>query len=200
MYTQPKFKIDDPIVIRDFIEKYSFGLLLSVDGGQIHDTHTPFILSANGELLGHIARANPQWKGWKERSCVKVIFSGPHTYISPKFYVSEFAVPTWNYTAISISGRVRIIEEEEEVLQFLDLLISANEKSDEPWVLDRADERYMKLLSGIVVFAVAMDSIEASFKMNQNKSEDDQRKVISCLSATVCPMDLAVADVMSKNL
>jgi transcriptional regulator len=200
MYTPPKFKIDDPAVIRDFIEKHPFGLLLSVDGDQIHDTHTPFILSANGELFGHIARANPQWKGWTEGCMVKVIFTGPHAYISPKYYVSEFAVPTWNYTAVSISGRVRLIEEEEEVLQFLDLLVTTNEEADEPWLLDRTDERYMRLLSGIVVFSVSMDSVEASFKMNQNKSEEDQRKVIDCLSATGGAMDQAVAEIMSKNI
>ena len=200
MYTPPKFKVDDPAVIREFIEKHPFGLLLSIEGEQIHDTHTPFILSENGELLGHIARANPQWKGWEESSRVKVIFSGPHAYISPQYYVSEFAVPTWNYTAVSVSGRIRIIEEENEVLRFLDLLVAANEKSDTPWILDRTDERYMKLLSGIVVFSVSMDSIEASFKMNQNKSEEDQRKVINSLSATGYPMDQAVAEIMSKNV
>jgi transcriptional regulator len=98
MYTPPKFKVDDPAVIRNFIEKNSFGVLLSIEGGQIHDTHTPFILSENNQLLGHIARANPQWKASSEASRVKVIFTGPHAYISPKYYVSEFAVPTWNYT------------------------------------------------------------------------------------------------------
>jgi transcriptional regulator len=200
MYTPAKFKVDDPAVIRSFIEKHPFGLFLSIEGDQILDTHTPFVLSENGQLLGHIARANPQWKAWSEASRVKVIFTGPHAYISPKYYVSEFAVPTWNYTAVSISGRVSIIEREDEVLRFLDLLVSANEKSDEPWELDRTDERYMKLLSGIVVFSVSMDSVEASFKMNQNKSGEDQRKVIESLTATGCPFDRDVADIMSKNV
>jgi transcriptional regulator len=200
MYTPAKFKVDDPAVIRSFIEKHPFGLLLSIEGDQILDTHTPFVLSENGQLLGHVARANPQWKAWSEANRVKVIFTGPHACISPKYYVSEFAVPTWNYTAVSISGRVSIIEHEDEVLRFLDLLVSANEKSDEPWELDRTDERYMKLLSGIVVFSVSMDSVEASFKMNQNKSEEDQRKVIDSLAATDCPMDQEVAEIMFKNV
>lgn len=198
MYTPANFKVDDLSVIRSFIEKHPFGLLLSIEGDQIHDTHTPFVLSENGELLGHIARANPQWKGWTEGNRVKVIFTGPHAYISPNYYVSEFAVPTWNYTAVSISGRITIIEQENEVLKFLVLLVSANEKSDEPWVLDRTDERYMKLLSGIVVFSVTMDSVEASFKMNQNKSEEDQHKVVDSLTATGCPYDRDVAEIMVK--
>lgn len=199
MYIPPKFKVDDPAVIRSFIGKHPVGLLLSIDGEQIHDTHTPFVLSANNQLLGHIARANPQWKGWSEGRRVKVIFTGPHAYISPQYYVSEFAVPTWNYTAVSISGRVTILEQEDEVLGFLDRLTAANEKPDKPWMLDRTDERYLKLLSGIVVFSVSMESVEASFKMNQNKSEEDQRKVIDSLSATGCPYDQEVAEIMSNN-
>ena len=201
MYTPPKFRVEDPEQIRSFIEENPFGLLLSLDEFDIHDTHTPFVHADDGRhLLGHIARANPQWKCWKGGTTVKVIFTGPHSYISPRFYVSDFAVPTWNYTAISITGHVKIIEDESEVLQFLDRLIADNESSDEPWILDRTDERYMALLSGIVVFSVSMDTVEASFKMNQNKSEEDQRKVIASLTATGCPFDRDVARVMSKNI
>jgi transcriptional regulator len=201
MYTPPKFKVEDPEQIRSFIDENSFGLLLSLDGIDIHDTHTPFVHSDDARhLLGHIARANPQWKSWRNGSTVKVIFTGPHSYISPRFYVSKFAVPTWNYTAVSITGRITMIEDESVVLQFLDRLIAESESSDEPWVLDRTDARYMALLSGIGVFSVSMDSVEASFKMNQNKSEEDQRKVIASLSATGCPFDQGVANIMSQNM
>ncbi len=86
------------------------------------------------------------------------------------------------------------------MLQFLDRLIGENESSGEPWVLDRTDERYMALLSGIVVFSVAMDSVEACFKMNQNKSKEDQRKVIGSLCATGCPFDRDVAEFMEQRI
>ena len=58
----------------------------------------------------------------------------------------------------------------------------------------------MKLLSGIIVFSVSISSVEASFKMNQNKSEEDQRKVIGSLSATGCPFDRDVAQIMKQNM
>lgn len=201
MYTPPKFKIDDREVIRQFISENSFGLLLSVGDGRIHDTHTPFIISEDGQqLLGHIARANAQWKDWGESSAAKVIFSGPHAYISPRYYESEFAVPTWNYTAVSISGRITVIEDTEAKLDFLDRLTAANEGSDNPWFLDRSDDRYLNLLSGIIVFSVSVDSIEASFKLNQNKSMEDQRKVVASLTETGCPFDHDVASLMKQNL
>ncbi len=200
MYTPSQFKIDDPSVIRQFIEENSFGVLLSSHQGQIYDTHTPFVQSKEGDcLLGHIARANPQWKFWNENPVVKVIFTGPHAYISPRFYVSEFAVPTWNYTAVSISGKISILEEEQAVLDFLDTLVEKNEGTKNSWTLDRTDERYIKLLTGIVAFSISIESVECCFKMNQNKSSEDREKVIDSLSVSGCPFDEKVAGVMSGN-
>jgi transcriptional regulator len=200
MYIPPKFRIDNPSEIRSFIRDNSFGLLLSCNGDEIDDTHTPFVLSNDGLLLGHIAKANPQWKSWRNGSTVKVIFTGPHSYISPRYYVSEFAVPTWNYTAVSVVGRITVIQDEDSVLGFLDSLVAENEDSDSPWALDRSDERYMNLLSSIVVFSISMDRVEASFKLNQNKTEEDQLKVISSLGATGCPFDSGVASLMAQNI
>ena len=201
MYTPPSFKVDDRETIHQFIRDNAFGLLLSVADGVIHDTHTPFILSEDGQhLLGHLARANPQWENWGEASSAKVIFTGPHAYISPRYYVSEFAVPTWNYTAVSISGRLTVIDDTEAKLDFLDKLTATNETTDSPWTLDRSDERYLKLLSGIVVFSVSIDSAEASFKLNQNKRIEDQQKVVASLTKTGCPFDQQVASLMTNNI
>ena len=201
MYTPTKFKVEDPEAIRSFIKANSFGLLLTVDGDVIHDTHTPFVQSADGQnLVGHIAKANPQWKCWGKGTSAKVIFTGPHSYISPHYYESAFAVPTWNYTAVSISGKITIIEEEEKIIELLDQLTAENESSEMPWKVDWNDERYVKLLSGIVVFSVSMDCVEASFKMNQNKSLEDQKKVVRSLLATGNKMDEALAHMMSQNI
>ncbi|MDA3832186.1 MAG: FMN-binding negative transcriptional regulator [Spirochaetales bacterium] len=91
MYTPPKFNVEDPTTIRSFVEANAFGLMLSIDGDDIHDTHTPFIYSEEGHhLIGHVAKANPQWKSWKDGTRAKVIFTGPHSYISPKYYVTSF--------------------------------------------------------------------------------------------------------------
>lgn len=199
MYIPPKFKIDDPEQIQAFIRENPFGLLLSISEDGICDTHTPFVFSECGNyLLGHIAKANDHWKGWKAGTKAKVIFTGAHAYISPGYYESEFNVPTWNYTAVSVSGTITTISDQEDVLDFLDSLTKQSEKGSKPWTLDRTDERYMNLLSGIVVFRVSLDHVEASFKMNQNKSEEDQSSVISSLKESGCPYDHGVADFMEK--
>lgn len=200
MYTPPKFKVEDPAVIETFIRENPFGLLLSCSDGEIHDTHTPFLMKEDRTLTGHIAKANPQWKDWETDKRVKVIFTGPHTYISPGYYATDFNVPTWNYTAISVTGTLSIMEEESQVLAFLDELVAQNESGDPAWKLDREDERYLKLLAGIVVFSISPTHIEASFKLNQNKSREDQESVVKALSGSGCPYDSGVADLINQNL
>lgn len=200
MYVPSKFRADDPEIVRSFIRENPFGLLLSVQDGEIHDTHTPFVISKDGKLLGHIARANPQWKIITQGEPVKVVFTGAHSYISPRYYETDFNVPTWNYNAVSVTGRLSLIEDTDEVLEFLDHLIAENEESDSPWTLDRDDERYMNLLKAIGVFSISMGQVDASFKLNQNKSAEDQRSVANALQSSGCPLDGAVACLISKNI
>lgn len=202
MYTPPKFNIEDASTIHAFIDQHAFGLLLTVAGDHIHDTHTPLIrCPRSNQLIGHIARANPQWKNWGANTPAKVIFTGPHAYISPQYYASEFNVPTWNYTAVSVTGKLTILEDQDSVLQFMDALVDKYEKGTaNPWHLRRDDERYMKLLAGIVVFGVSMDDVKASFKLNQNKAIQDQQSVIRALQQTGSPMDGEVASLMQANL
>ena len=200
MYVPQKFRVDDPEAILSFIAAHPFGLLLTVSGGTIHDTHTPFIVSEDGKfLLGHIARANPQWNDWSGETQAKVVFTGPHAYVSPSYYKSEFNVPTWNYTAVSVSGKLSVIEDESQVPHFLDQLVTANETGDTPWKMNHEDERYLKLLAGIVVFSISMDDVDASFKLNQNKTPEDQCGVIASLKGTGCPFDAEVADLMEGS-
>ena len=200
MYIPAKFRVEDRDQIFDFIRNNPFGLLLTVDNGIIHDTHTPFIISECGtSLYGHIAKANTQWQNWNDTTTAKAVFTGPHAYVSPNYYTSEFNVPTWNYSAVSISGKLTVIDDKTEVLEFLDQLIKENEESKDAWKLDRTDDRYMKLLAGIVVFKITMTDVDASFKMNQNKTDEDRQSVINTLQQSGCPFDHEVADMMERN-
>ncbi len=199
MYTPPAFKVDDPDLIRKFIAENSFGILVSsVDGNAIQDTHTPFLLSEDGNyLLGHLARANDHWKAWKVNAHTKVIFHGPHCYISPTFYKSDINVPTWNYTAVSIDGIIELIDDIEEQKTFMHSLVRANESAfPEPWFLDEENEQLMKLFSAVVFFKIRISNIEAKFKLNQNKPANDQMAVKERLSNSQSPFDQAVARLM----
>lgn len=200
MYTPPAFSVSDHEAALRFLRENSFGILVSRDGETLHDTHTPFLVADDlGTLRGHIARANPQWKSWAENPRVKVIFHGPHAYISPSHYKSEYNVPTWNYTAISIDGRIRIIEDHAATLELIQNLVVQYE-GENGWQLDSTDERNLKLLHAVVAFEIEVDHVETKFKLNQNKSPEDRAGVIASLLASNNPTDRATAEMMRRIL
>lgn len=202
MYTPESFRVAAPSAIYNFIRQYSFGLLLTTERGRIHETHTPFVVSDDeGHLYGHMAKANPQWRNWTSTSIATVVFTGPHAYISPSYYTSEFNVPTWNYTAVTVRGPISIVDERERVVTIVDSLVSQYERHKAtPWELDASDPRYMQLLSSIVAFSLEVVEVEASFKLSQNKRLEDQQSVVRHLRQSRRPMDDQVATLMQQNI
>ena len=122
MYIPAAFAETDLTRLHDFIEQNSFGLLVSQVDGLPFASHLPFLLERtagpHGTLVGHMARANPQWREAGGQTAL-AIFSGPHAYISPTWYEAEQVVPTWNYTAVHAYGRVQIIEDEDALLEIV---------------------------------------------------------------------------------
>jgi transcriptional regulator len=200
MYTPSKFSVSNDQMIRSFIEQNSFAIVISHDGTQFHDTHTPLLISNDLKMLsGHIARANPQWKKWKEQSEVKVIFHGPHAYVSPRYYKTSFNVPTWNYSAVSIDGKIQLIEAPDKTLALIKRLVTQYEGID-GWKLDSSDEKYTKLFDAIICFEIQIEKIETKFKLSQNKTIEDQLGVIQNLEKSSFSSERDIAALMKMNL
>ena len=196
MYSPSAFSISNRSVIREFVRENNFGIVISRDGEVLHDTHTPLLITEDlAQISGHIARGNNQWRAWVNHRSVKIIFHGPHSYVSPHFYKSDFNVPTWNYTAVSIEGTITIIEDRKSAIQIIQDLINRHE-GQSGWALDTEDERYVKLFDVIICFSVAVDKIEVKFKLNQNKSDEDKQSVISHLLESSNPIDHQTAKLM----
>ena len=72
MYTPSAFRIEDSSVIRDFIQANNFGILLSKSVERIEDTHTPFLISDDGENLfglgvrGNVSKSDGRQAGDRE--------------------------------------------------------------------------------------------------------------------------------------
>src|SRR5438477_3101686 len=119
MYVPPHFAESDPAALHAFVERHSFGLLVSQVGGVPFATHLPLLLDRaagpHGTLVGHVARANPHWRHLAGQTTLAV-FAGPHAYISPSWYQAENMVPTWNYTAVHATGPVEVVEDKAALL------------------------------------------------------------------------------------
>ena len=121
MYTPSAFAEHDPARLHDFIRRHGFATLVTHGEGGLVASHLPLLLDADagpqGVLLGHMARANPQWRSVAGQALA--VFHGPHAYISPAWYGSHGTVPTWNYVAVHAHGDVHLVEDEGGLLDIL---------------------------------------------------------------------------------
>jgi transcriptional regulator len=203
VYVPPAFREDRPDVLHGVIRGYSFGTLVSSLDGEPFATHLPFLLDPtrgeHGTLLGHLARANPHWQGFATGGESLALFQGPHAFISPTWYATEFAVPTWNYVAVHAYGRPRVIEDEATVRAFLERLVGEYEDpKGRPWTMERLPAEMLSgLLRAIVAFEIPITRMEGKRKLNQNRSQADRRGVVAALRQQGDPLGVAVADLMA---
>jgi transcriptional regulator len=184
MYIPSSFRIDAPDVIYDFIDDYSFATLVSVCGGIPFATHLPLLLDRERRaLLGHVARANPHADVFGAGSESLAIFNGPHAYISPSWYATAPAVPTWNYAAVHVYGPLEPLSEI-RTRELVDLTVDKYEsKRPIPWPNDLPQDFREKMLAAIVGFEMPIGRVEGKFKLGQNRSEADQARMYSQLKS-----------------
>ncbi len=203
MYMPPGFRQDDLEALHKLMQDYSFATMVTQHQGTPFATHLPFVLAPDegpyGTLYGHMARANPQWQDFDANPEVLVIFQGPHTYISPSWYEVELSVPTWNYAVVHAYGSPRLITEYGALCTMLDTLVRTYEAQfPKPWLFQLPDDYVRKMVQGIVGFALPISRIEGKFKMSQNRSTTDQKRVATTLATSGDPMHAAVAELMNS--
>ena len=97
LYIPAHFRVDDRDELLAFMRDNAFATLVSSGPGGLHVSHIPFIVERGADgsvrLLGHVARANAQWKELEAAHAVVAIFQGPHAYVSPTWYEHHAAVP-----------------------------------------------------------------------------------------------------------
>jgi transcriptional regulator len=184
MYT-PKFnQVADHSVLIEAMRAYSFALLIGPQAAagsdaQFAATHLPLVIKdegLHGLLEGHFAKANPQWKTLADRETL-VVFSGPHTFVSPTLYVEPLSVPTWNYIAVHAYGTLELIEDEPGKEAVLAGLINTVEPAFHQRWRDMPEGFRRSMLAGIVGFRIPINRIEGKFKISQNRAEAERRNV-----------------------
>ncbi len=188
MYVPPHFSQHDPNEIRSFVRRHSFATLTSTEAvGEMVASHLPLLLDeqagSQGTLVGHLARANPQWQSL-EGQRVLVVFSGPHAYISPTWYAEPNTVPTWNYTAVHANGTCRLVHETAELLGILRDYAAFYEASlPEPWRFDHETEFASRMAAQVVGFRIEVSRWEGKWKLAQNHPVARRRRTIAALES-----------------
>jgi transcriptional regulator len=204
VYLPPVFTETRPEILVAHIERHDFALLVSHGRHGLVASHIPFLVEHRGEklhLLGHLARPNPQLADLAEGGEVMTVFSGPHAYVSPRWYASGPAVPTWNYADVHAYGAVRVIDDADWLRDFLRRLSQRHETGTEtPWRMEDQPADYMTgMVKGIVGIEIAVTRLEGKFKLSQNRPAVDRPRIVAALEERDDAEAAAVARLMRER-
>jgi transcriptional regulator len=209
LYIPKAFREDRQQVLHSLIRRHSFGTLVTFGDGGLAATHLPFLLDPergpHGTLLGHLARANPQWESFGESFAsgqeALAIFQGPNAYVSPSWYETFLSVPTWNYVAVHAYGLPRLVTDQAALRRILEATVGTYEASfEEPWDMARLPEDYVEhMTKAIVGFEIPIARLEGKRKLSQNRSAADRQGAIDGLNRHGGAPGQAVAELMADS-
>jgi transcriptional regulator len=203
VYIPEHFRVEDRASALAFMRANPFAILISNTSEAPFATHVPVVIREPGEHLtirGHVAKANPHWRYLQNEPRCLMIFHGPHAYISPSNYDTREAVPTWNYGAVHIYGTATTFAETDQLLDMLhDLIPTFDAAYEQQWA--SLSEAYRpRMLSHIVGFEICVTSIEAKFKLSQNRTQKEQQQIIDVLSAASDTTVAGTAQMMCEHV
>ena len=201
MYTPKLYREEDRAKIIKFLRQNEFAILVTYDGEKQTASHLLVEIFEEGEKLfinGHMSRANPLWKTFEKNAEVLAIFHGPHTYISPTWY-NHVNVPTWNYQAVHVYGKLRIVEDYDEAYQILKRLTDRHETASHYKLETLPQDFVAKEIKGIVAFQIEVTKIEANYKLSQNRNDEDYQNIVEMLEEREDEMSHEVAEAMKSN-
>jgi transcriptional regulator len=209
MYVPVHFKEDRIPVLHDAIRKYGFGTLVTSSEQELEASHLPLLLDSEpaplGTVLGHVARANPQWQRVKPDFQALAIFLGPNTYITPSWYSTKQqngkVVPTWNYLAIHAYGTISFFDDPTELRAHVGRMTETHEAPRAaPWAVSDAPADYVdQMLRAIVGFKLRITRLEGKWKMSQNRPEQDVSGVLEGLTRENGEGHEPVADIIASR-
>lgn len=193
MYQPAAFAEDRPDVLHDLIRTQPLGLLVSAGSQGLIADSIPFLMYPDegefGTLRGHLARANPHGSALRDVGDCLVAFTGPQGYITPSWYAAKAehgkVVPTWNYAAVHVWGKPRVIDDASWLRRLVgDLTQSQEQRRAAPWAVEDAPADFIDgMLRAIVGVEIPIRRIEGKFKMSQNRAMPDRVGVVDGLRA-----------------
>ncbi len=202
MYSPSYNRIEDRQELLAFMRANSFAVLVTGTGGTLHASHLPVMIREAGPqfvLDMHMAKNNPQWQEFFDDE-VMVVFSGPHAYVSPRWYEEQERVPTWNYAAVHAYGIPKLVEDRAQKHANQRQLVAA---LDPQWLpkFDALRPEYVaKMLDGIVNFEIEVARLETRWKLSQNRSKREMELIAAALDKSNDSAERQLAALTRRHL
>lgn len=194
MYIPKHFEERRPEELHRVIRDYPLGILVLNGSGGLDANHLPFELGeeqGQDVLLAHVARANSLWREAQDGDDALVIFRAAEAYISPNWYPSKHEfhrqVPTWNYQAVHVHGKIGIRDDAAFVRALVARLTRTHETragQERPWKMTDSSREFIdQMIAAVVGIEIRITQIVGKWKLGQNKDERDRAAVARELQA-----------------
>ena len=187
MYTPSHFVLEGEQAVQRVMKQHNFATLVSGTQRDVMASHLPLLWSSEGgrygTLRGHMARENPQWEQFANGREILAIFLSTHAYISPNWYLSRPAVPTWNYSAVHAYGTPSLIEDAICIKDLLWQMVKFQDLDPESAWPDTLDHKRLveEMVPHIVAFDIPIVRLHSKAKLSQNRPETDRQQVMNNL-------------------
>lgn len=207
MYVPQRFQPSDPRLIESFIRENPFALVVASGTRAPAATHVPVVPVPHRtpgepgglEVCFHLARANPHCTLLAGGPCL-IVFHGPHAYISPRHYDTTASVPTWNYVAVHVSGSAHTVAVDEEYGELMELTIAAIDPSYLSQFRSLPAEYRSRMQHSTVMFRMKAETVEASEKLSQNRTEEERRRIAEALRRAPDSSTRNIGERMARSL
>ena len=188
MHPNPLFRSEDRPLLEALIDEIGFGMVFmsTPDGPRV--AHTPLLSTGDGAVQFHLSRGNALTK-WLDGGTALVTVNGPDGYISPRWYADRATVPTWDYVALELEGRVRRMDADglEGLLNALILRHEGRVEGEQWRAEETPPDMWRKLLGAIVGFELEVLAWRPTIKLSQKKSPAERETIAAGLEASGAP-------------
>lgn len=184
MHPNPLYRTEDRALCESLIDEIGFGMVFAQtpDGPRV--AHTPLLLAGDGAIQFHLARGNALTRHLDGATAL-IVLNGPDAYVSPRWYVNRDTVPTWDYIALELEGRIRKMDDA-GLEAFLHAAILKHEGRLEgaPWLAGESSEKvWGGLFRGITGFELEVQAWRPTLKLSQNKTAEERARIAEGLEA-----------------
>jgi transcriptional regulator len=188
MHPNPLYRSDDRALMEQLLDEIGFGMVFAATPDGPRMAHTPLLSTGDGAVQFHLARGNALTRHLAGSEAL-IVINGPDAYVSPRWYGNRDTVPTWDYIALELEGRVRRMADE-GLEAFLHAAIAKHEArlAGDPWRAEESSEKvWSGLFRGIVGFELEVLAWRPTIKLSQNKPPEDRTRIADGLEAAGQP-------------
>lgn len=205
MRENPDYAMDDDAALKDLIRASPWATMVSATDDGVVASHYPFLLDEQDPdgivVMSHVGRPDERLHGLGERELL-VIFEGPYGYVSPSWYGTSPAVPTWNFAVVHGYGTPVLLDDDENLAVLERLVDHFEDPLPEPFRMrrDELNEAYAeRIVHGTVGFRMRLERCAAKNKMSQDKPAEVVDRVIAQLQQPGPYQNPRLADWMRRT-